>query len=238
MRKVPGFVIAGIICVPLFSQDLKPAAAPTTSDARRAARRGDAWKDELKDRTQRGTLQDTFQHVRGDTGRWSDEPSAQHAPPLDQKPAKMTLDDWFDQLLEKKRPPPTRGDDNWILCRTRQLDDNDRLWVERVERQESKFTIILKEAVWQGRYFKTFTWYGVYGVNLGKLEPGEYEVTWVIESLMFKQFDGDGRPVQQGTGAAGKPPRDNWPKDETPAPADKKPVKLRVTFQVAAGTPP
>ena len=78
---------------------------------------------------------------------------------------------------------------------------------------------MLKEAIWEGRYFKTFTYYGVYGVNLGKLSPGKYQARWVVEPLAFKQFDGDGRPL------------DNWPKDERPV--EKKPVELRLEFTVA-----
>jgi hypothetical protein len=191
---------------------------------------GDSWTRSLKDRTERGTLQDAFQNVRGDSGKWRDEPILQHAPPLAQKPPKLPLDDWADQLLEKADFATTANDDNWLFFRTRQLDDNDRLWIERIERKGNQFTVVLSEAIWQGRYFKTFTYYGVFGVNLGKLPPGKYEAKWVVQPLSFKQFEGDGRPSRQVDGR----PVDNWPKDERPA--EKKPVELKTTFTVGAAS--
>jgi hypothetical protein len=200
---------------PMLAQEAKPPD-------RDEAQKGDAWTRTIKDRSERGKLQDAFQNVRGDSGKWRDDPLLQHAPPLAQKPAKMNLDDWADQVLEKKDFAAAAADENWLIFRTRQLDDNDRLWIERVERKGNQFTIVLNEAIWQGRYFKTFTWYGVFGVNLGKLDPGKYEAKWIVQPLAFKQFEGDGRPM------------DNWPKDERAA--DKKPVELRVEFTVAPAT--
>jgi hypothetical protein len=202
-----------VLAVPLLAEEPKPrdASAPPA---------GDSWTRVLKDRSERGKLHDAFQNVRGDSGKWRDEPSLQHAPPLDRKPVKLPLDDWADQLNEKLSIAPTAADDNWLIFRSRQLDDNDRLWVERVERKGNQFTVVLSEAIWQGRYFKTFTYYGVWGVNLGKLPPGEYQATWVVQPLVFKQFEGDGRPLPE-----------NWSKDERPG--EKKPVELRVDFAVS-----
>jgi hypothetical protein len=131
----------------------------------------------------------------------------------------MSLDDWADQLRDPK-PEPTRDDENWLLFRTRQLDDNDRVWVERIERRGNEFTLIVHEAIWQGRYFKTFTGYDVIGVRLGKLEPGMYEAKCVIVPLEFREFD------------ARSQMRDNWPKDERVA--EKKPIELRVAWSVGA----
>ncbi len=207
-------VVSGM---PLLAQEVQPRQ-------RDDAKKGDSWTKMLKDRSERGKLQDAFQLIRGDSGKWRDEPALQHAPPIGQKPMKTSLDDWADQLLEKKDFRAAAGDDNWLIFRTRQLDDNDRLWVERIERNGNQFTIVLSEAIWQGRYMKTFTYYGVFGVNLGQLEPGKYEAKWIVQPLVFKQFEGDGRPM------------DNWPKDERPA--EKKPVELRVAFSVAPQTPP
>lgn len=195
---------------------------------------GEVWIRALKDRTQRGTLHDAFQYVRGDTGKWNDNPILQHVPPIERKPPKKSLDDWADQWLEPDFQLTT-DDDNWLILRTRQLDDNDRVWVERIERNGKTFTVVVNEAKWQGRYSKTFTYYSVFGLNLGKLEAGTYEVKWMINPLTFKQFDGDGRPT------------DHWPKDEQAvvAPSEdrrprapqfdnRKPIELRVTFAVAA----
>ena len=68
----------------------------------------------VKDRSQRGTLSDQRQLVRGDTGKWNDAATLQHAPPLAQKPQGMSLDDWVDDLSEKK-PATTTADDNWLI---------------------------------------------------------------------------------------------------------------------------
>jgi hypothetical protein len=187
--------------------------------AQQARQQGDAWTRQLADRGQRGTLHDSFQYVRGDSGKWQDEPLLIHAPPISQKPAKVSLDDWADQSLEKK-PQLTGDDDNWLLLRSRQLDDNDRVWVERIEREGNQFTLVVNEAIWQGKYLKNFTCYQVFGVNLGQLKPGTYEARCVLKPLVFKQFEGTGQP------------RDNWPKDERPA--DRKAVELRTTFTVTS----
>jgi hypothetical protein len=214
MKTISTLAVALLVTgVPLLAQEAQPRD-------RDDAQQGDSWTRAIKDRSERGKLQDAIQNVRGDSGKWRDEPALQHAPPIGQKPPKMSLDDWADQALEKKDFHATARDDNWLLFRTRQLDDNDRLWVESIQRRGNQFTIVLSEAIWQGRYSKTFTYYGVFGVNLGKLEPGKYEAKWIVQPLTFKQFEGDGRPM------------DNWPKDERPA--EKQPVELRVTFSVAA----
>ena len=197
-----------ILAAPLIGQDAAP--------------RGPAWTKTLKDRTQRGTLQDRIQMVRGDSGKWNDNAGLQHAPPLPRKAGKLSLDDWYGQSSEKD-VQRTSSDDNWLLFRTRQLDDNDRVWVERIERQGNQFTVIVSEAVWQGRYGKNFTYYNVLGVNLGKLEPGKYKATWIVKPLTFSRFEGSGQP------------RDNWPREERPA--KTKATELSVAFTVIAAAP-
>lgn len=208
----------GMVCPPLFTQESRPSEVKDGSSERVDARAGNSWTRALKDRAQRGTLHDAFRNVRGDSGKWSDEPILLHAPPIAQKPAAMSLDNWVEHLPMREFQL-TGNDDNWLLFCTRQLDDNDRVWVERIERRGNRFTVVLNEAIWQGRYSKTFTYYSVMGVNLGKLEPGQYEAKWIIQPLAFRQFEGDGRPT------------DNWPKDERPA--DRKPIELFVAFQVS-----
>jgi hypothetical protein len=187
-----------------------------------------SWVKVIEDRAKRDTLQDGFQKVRGDSGKWNDEPRLQHAPPSQLKPANVSLDDWADQLLDQKFIPNTRAD-NWLLFRTKQLDDNDRVWIERVERRENQFTVVVSHAVWQGGYRKNFTYYNVYAVNLGKLEPGKYQANWITKPLVFSNFDGTGRP--QDTGTMGRP-QDNWPKDERST--DQEPTELSVSFTVVA----
>lgn len=176
------------------------------------------WTKESKDRSKRAALHGSAQLVRGDSGKWNDDARLQHAPPIEQKPAKMSLDAWADQLL-KTKAKLTDKDDNWLIFRTEQIDDNDRVWVERIERRGQQITVVANRAKWQGKYFRNFTCYPVIGVNLGKLEPGTYEVTWTTRPMVFTQFDGDGKPVDA-----------NWPKDERPT--DQKPAQLRLTFTV------
>lgn len=175
----------------------------------------------VKERTQRGTLSDQRQFVRGDTGKWSDAATLQHAPPIAQKPQGLSLDEWSEQLAEKKNAT-TASDDNWLIFRSRQLDDNDRMWIEKIERRGNEFTVTMHEAIWQGNYFKTFTYYEVTAVNFGQLPPGDYSVKWLVKPLTFKQLEKPAQPNRDN--------KDNWPTDEQPA--GGKPVELHAVFSV------
>jgi type II secretory pathway pseudopilin PulG len=178
----------------------------------------------VKNRAERGTLSDQRQLVRGDSGKWNDAATLQYAPPIQQKPQGMSFDDWADELTEKK-PSAKAGDDHWLLLRTRQLDDNDRVWIEKIERRGNEFIVTMHEAVWQGNYFKTFTYYEVNAVNLGKLTPGDYTVKWIVKPFAFKQLEKP-REAQNNY-------QTNWPTDEQPA-ASRKTAELTVKFTVAA----
>jgi hypothetical protein len=203
----------------LFLATMLPAQE---EPAKSEAPPGDAWTKAVKEPAKRGTLHDAFQRVRGDSGKWNEEARLGHAPPISQKPLKLALDDWADQLQSEKTPGATAAEENWLLFKTRQLDDNDRVWVERIERRGNQFTITLHEAIWQGRYSKTFTYYSVFGVNLGKLPPGDYEAKWIVKPLEFREFAGTGRPVAEQV--------ENGSKDEKPS--AKKPSELSVAFTV------
>jgi len=179
-----------------------------------------SWTKSLKDRSKRGTLHDVRQFVRGDSGKWNDEARLQRVPPVSRKPAKVLLDDWAAALLEKQihfKP----DDENWLLFHSRQLNDNDRLWVEKIERKGNRFTIVAAEAVWGGRYGKNFTYHSVLGVNLGKLPPGKYEAKWIVKPLDFRAFEKPAMPRNA---------RNNWPKDERAA--DRKASELTLTLTV------
>jgi hypothetical protein len=204
MRRISGWVIVAFVtlCVPLRAED---------------------WTRESKDRSKRTALHDSEQLVRGDSGKWNDDAQVQHAPPIAQKPAKMTLDAWADQLL-KEKVELTDQDDNWLIFRTEQLDDNDRVWINRIERRGQQITVVVNQVKWQGKYFRNFTKYQVISVNLGKLEPGKYKVKWIVEPLVFTMFDGDAKALDT-----------NWPKDERPA--DKKAAELQLTFTVRKSSP-
>lgn len=169
-------------------------------------------------------LEAARESVRGDTGKWNDVPTLRHAPPIATKPEGLSLDNWADQLAEAAAPT-TPDDDNWLIFRTRQLDDNDRVRVEKFERNGNEFTVVMNEAIWQGYYNKTFTYYEVLAVNLGKLPAGNYTVKWVVKPREFRQFDGDGKPQSRN----GKP-QNNWPKDETAGKGE--PVELDLAFTV------
>jgi hypothetical protein len=206
--KIP--MIAGVLgmvffAVTLAAQESKPA---TTIRA-------------LTDRAGRGTLNDARQLVRGDSGKWNDKATLQLAPPIEQKPQGLSLDEWAEQLAEKKFSTSPQ-DDNWVIFRSRQLDDHDRVWVETVERRGNEFIIVMNEAIWKGRYFKSFTGYEVIALNLGKLAPGDYAVKWVVKPLVFERFEDPGKP------------QDNWPKDEKAGAA--KPGELTAVFSVKAGS--
>lgn len=175
---------------------------------------------EARDRSQRGTLSDQRQIVRGDTGKWNDAAMLLHAPSPAKKPQGMSLDDWMDELAEKK-PALSAADESWLIFRTRQLDDNDRVWIEKIERAGNAFTITMHEAVWQGSYFKTFTYYEVDAVNLGKLPPGDYTVTWIVKPLVFKQLE---KPRE-----AQRDYQTNWPLDEQPGAGTPVEVSARFT---------
>lgn len=176
------------------------------------------WTKESKDRAKRAALHSGAQIVRGDSGKWNDEALLQYAPPIERKPPKMSLDAWADQLLKKKMEV-TDKDDHWLIFRAEQLDDNDRVWVERIERRGQQITVVANLAKWQGKYFRNFTYYPVIALNLGKLEAGKYETKFILQPLVFNKFDGDGKALDA-----------NWPKDERPA--DKKPRELRLSFIV------
>lgn len=194
--------------------------APTGTDAATKSPSTTNWTRALEQRAARGTLADRRELVRGDTGKWNDAARIQLAPPLERKPPGRSLDDWGADTNVVRAIKPTVTNDFSVIFRSRQLDDNDRVWVERIERQGNEFVITMNEAVWQGWYQKTFTYYQVLGVNLGKLGPGSYSVKWRIQPLDFKRFEDPGQP------------RDNWPKDE--APARRKPVELSLSFVMVA----
>jgi hypothetical protein len=148
----------------------------------------DNWSKAVKSKDQRGSLEVRAENVRGDTGKWRDDALIQAAPALAEIPEKLSIDDWADQLLEAKATLTASGD-IWLVFRTRQFDDNDRAWVEKVERQGKRFNVVMHQAIWKGRYGKSFTYYRVIVVNLGKLPAGDYEATWSVQPLSFTTFE-------------------------------------------------
>lgn len=175
----------------------------------------------VKDGAERGRLSDARQIVRGDSGKWSDVAELRPAPPLARKPAGLALDAWLEEMADRA-VELAAGEEVWLLYRSRQLDDNDRLWIERIERSGKAFTVTLHEAIWQGDYFKTFTYHEVGAVNLGRLPAGEYTVTWRVLPLQFRQLE---KPRE-----AQRDYVTNWPIDAQPGAGE--PVVLTARFRV------
>ncbi len=166
--------------------------------------------------SERGSIEDKSERIRGDSGKWRDDPRLQVSPPPET--ASQSLDDWADSLPDEPANIET-GKDVWLIYQTEQLDDNDRVWVESVEQdlEAKKITIVFARATWQGNYRKNFTWYSATGVNLGRLPAGNYEVNWVEKPFEFLQFDD---PAKR---------QEAWPAELSEA---GEPTITRVTFQV------
>jgi hypothetical protein len=177
---------------------------------------------ELKDRSARGTLSDQRQIVRGDSGKWSDVHTLLHVPSLSRKPQSMPLDEWMDEQAGKPAGT-TIADENWLVFRTRQLDDNDRVWIEKIERKENEFIVTMHEAVWQGNYFKTFTYHEVSAVNLGKLPTGDYTVTWIMTPLIFRTLEKPREAINDH--------QTNWPADDQPGKGAKAQIKTAFSIR-------
>lgn len=154
----------------------------------------DTWSKALKSKTERGSLEVRSVNVRGDTGKWRDDALLQAAPAYAENSGKSSLDDWADQLLESKLSPSASGD-TWLIFRTRQYDDNDRAWVEKIERSGNRFKVEMSQAIWKGKYWKSFTYYRLMAVNLGKLPAGAYQIEWNIQPLIFTAFE-DPKSIQ------------------------------------------
>ena len=176
-----------------------------------------SWTRQLKEDDQRDALHDRGERVRGDSGKWSDAPRVQHVI-LARKPEKLSLSDWSEQMSENE-DKARHGDESWLLIQTQQLNDNDRGWVERIERKGDRFTVKVNRATWQGAYRKNCTYHQILAARLGKLEPGSYQATCVIHPLEFKEFTGT-----RGQG-------DHWSTGEQPS--GEKPRELGIQFDVA-----
>lgn len=205
-------LLAAVACGTVRGADPPPQPATTTVPE------GDNWTRSVNERGERGSLHAAQQPVRGDTGKWRDDDALQPVPAFSLKPEKTTLDDWADQLLENDHQLKA-DQEAALLLRTRQLDDNDRVWVERIERRGNELTFVVNEAVWLGRYSKNFTFYQVVGVNVGRLPPGEYKARCIIQRLEFREFEDPARRAE------------SLPKDEHAS--GNEPLELNITFTVA-----
>ena len=149
------FAFAVLGGLPLSAQNQRkyepPVAAPAVVS-------GTEWKRMLTAAIVRGKLQDAYQFVRGDTGKWSDEHTLL-ATNLKPTQAGIRLDDQLDRKLAAPVGRLSPAQDAWLVLRSRQYDDNDRAWIVEVERRGNTFAVVMDEAIWRGKYFKTFTYY-------------------------------------------------------------------------------
>ncbi len=160
------------------------------------------------------TLSQVYEFVRPSSGVTSKEDQLIVVP--GPKPKDQTPSQWFGGGL-KAGNDPTADQETWLLFRSMQLNDNDRMWIERVERAGDTFTVTMSRAHWSGAYAKNGTFHEVHGVNLGKLPAGKYTVKWIVRKSSFKEFGKDG-----------------WPKDLKPA----QPTELKASFPVRAKPEP
>jgi beta-lactamase regulating signal transducer with metallopeptidase domain/Leucine-rich repeat (LRR) protein len=165
---------------------------------------------QVKSPKDRGTLHDAYQHNAA--GKPTKRDELQVAPPIDKLSIDVDLETLF-EVLKQKRIRFSSSGNTWLLFRSKQLDDNDVEWIERVERSGNEFTVTLRRAIWDGPYKKNITFHDLFGINLGKLPAGKYTVKWIIRRSRFLEFD-----------------KHRWPKGEKPA----KPVELNTSFRVVA----
>jgi hypothetical protein len=127
-------------------------------------------------------------------------------------------------LLEQKPSDAPAADRRNGSCSTftrqirRQRPTMDRA---RSNAAATRFTIVLDEAIWQGKYFKTFTYYrGLRSEPRQASPPVSTRRTWIVQpSQAFSKFDGRRPPYVDRQ-------IDNWPQDDE-SPSKKPPIELR-----------
>ncbi|MFT7639823.1 MAG: HEAT repeat protein [Pirellulaceae bacterium] len=178
--------------------------------------RGDTtWLNSVRQPSDRGTLHSVHQKVRID--RFSEKDQFQHGRALPVG-SDTELDIHFEQTV-KYRSLLSPRNDNFLMFRSRQLNDNDRMWIESVERDGDLFTVVAQRAIWTADYAKNITFYDVFAINLGRLPEGKYRAKWIIKPLehgLTDEVDAEGRP-----------------KIEQPSESEKQ-TELSATFTIAA----
>jgi hypothetical protein len=154
------------------------------------------------------TLGDVGETVRGVVSK-KDELIVVPGPRLETQPPSQ----WFSSAL-KAENHLTADKETWLLFRSMQVNDKDRMHIERIEREGNAFVVTMNRAIWQGDYYRNVMFHEVHGVALGKLPAGKYTVRWILRETSFMEFDKDGRPKAM----------------EDPA----RPVELKASFIVRA----
>ncbi len=163
------------------------AATPSTPGARI-----------LKQVTQpsdRGKLHDAHQKLHGNP-RATINDELLHVPPVDEIAKYTDYDAWFNTIKKRGKVTVAADKNQWVMFRSTQVNDNDRMWIDRIERRGDTFTIHMTRAIWRGVYTRNVTFHELFGVNLGKLPAGRYKAVWVITPAAYKDPDARGYPKQ------------------------------------------
>ena len=149
---------------------------------------------QLTSAADRGKLTDIYEKIRAGKPVKRDELA--HVYPLEKMPPRDTagnLEAWFKEYRNTEFRV-TDKDNNWLLFRSRQVNDLDRMWVDRIERRGNEFIITMSRAVWNGFYTVNMTYHDLHALNLGKLSAGKYTAKWIINRSSIKKLDDRGQP--------------------------------------------
>ncbi len=174
------------------------------------------WVNAVSEPSDRGTQHFAYQKVRD--RRTRNEDQFRHWRMWHRDDIRE-LDEQFD-AAGKVRVSYSPRDENLLMFRSRQLNDLDRIWIERVERDGKQFTITAHRAIWGGVYTRNISYFDVFAVRIGKLPAGDYRAKLIIKPLTFMKYD-----------------ENRWPIGERPSRAER-PTELNVDFRIAGLTIP
>jgi len=209
----------------------QPAASlpsPGGSGGPRAWEGKTEWLREVTNPHDRNALLDELWGIA--TGQASPGERLLHAPPIEWKNTR-TLKGWFEHVARQKVNVSSE-DDNWLIFRSGQLNDNDRVWIHAIQRQGDKFTMAVHRAKWTGQYAGRGAYlasplnshYTYYAANLGRLPAGRYSARLVVQPYVFAEFDAQSVPHRQ---SSLKYPQDARPDDQA------KPTEMEIAWTVA-----
>ena len=161
------------------------------------AEQPNAWAGPIQEPKKREPLHDVLQEVRGKRSKQDQLWVVPGGPHILRMSKEGNLSVWLDTLAFKQQVALMADKDTWLLFRSKQLNDNDRVWIESIDRSKvgrGRIEVVCRRAVWNGRATENATYHPVFGVNLGRLAAGTYEATWVVRECSFREFDEERRP--------------------------------------------
>ncbi len=199
---------------------------PHYGDRVRAGRSKGLWQGRLEgspielDLRKPRELEDAREDVQGAAaGAGPAGFSIQHAPAYSAAKGSLSA---YDAGMREKDFQLTAADDASLLVRGERLDENDRAWIERVERRGGDILVVVSLARWSGTYYWNTPCRPHFAIDLGRLPPGNYVAACVLERFEFTEFAPDGRP-----------------KDPVPHPEPPPPVQAGFSIAAAPeGKPP